>query len=78
MTSKPRKGKRGRPRVRFQPDLRLTVRFRTGRDDDLLAWLEGLPDRQRATSIRQMLRLGLNGDPAAREAREPHGCRSSA
>ncbi len=78
MTSKPGKQRRGRPRVRFQPDLRLTVRFRTGRDDDLLAWLEELPDRQRATRIRQMLRVGLNGDPAAREAMESRGCRSSA
>jgi hypothetical protein len=61
----------GRPRTRFQPDVRLTVRFCPGRDDDLLTWLETLPDRERAGSIRQMLRLGLNGDPAAREAKGP-------
>jgi hypothetical protein len=62
---------RGRPRTRFQPDVRLTVRFCPGRDDDLLAWLEDLPDRERAGRIRQMLRLGLNGDPVVREAKDP-------
>jgi hypothetical protein len=54
------KKKLGRPRIRFQPDMRITVRFRAGRDDDLLAWLNELPDRQRATSIREALRQRLN------------------
>ena len=59
--SESRKEKRGRPRTRFQSDVRLTVRFCPGRDDDLLAWLAELPDRQRARRIRQVLRSGLNG-----------------
>jgi hypothetical protein len=66
MSSELRKQSVGRPRVRFQPDLRLTIRFRTGRDDDLLAWLEELPDRQRAGIIRQMLRASLNGSAPGR------------
>ena len=60
----------GRPRIRFQPDVRITIRLCPDRDDDLLAWLASVPERQRAGRIRQMLRLGLNGDPAAREAKE--------
>ncbi|MBN1134972.1 MAG: hypothetical protein JXM73_00195 [Anaerolineae bacterium] len=71
MKEEPKTRNRGRPRTRFQPDVRLTVRFCPGRDDDLLAWLEELPDRQRAGIIRQTVRLGLNGDPAALETQEP-------
>jgi len=61
--------KRGRPRTRFQPDVRLTVRFCPGRDDDLLAWLEVLPDRERAGHIRETLRRSLNGDFPGQDAR---------
>ncbi len=59
MTTTANRRSQGRPRIRFRPDLRITVRFRVGRDEDLLAWLERLPDRRRAESIRQTLRLGL-------------------
>jgi hypothetical protein len=62
-------GKRGRPRIRFQPDVRLTVRFCPGRDDDLLAWLEQLPNRERAGRIRQVLRLSLNGNLPGQDVR---------
>ena len=61
---------RGRPRTRFQPDVRLTVRFCSGRDDDLLAWLEDLPDRERAGRIRETLRLSLNGNLLEQDASE--------
>lgn len=60
-TSRRNQPKRGRPRIRFQPDIRVTIRLCPDRDDDLLAWLESVPERQRAGHIRQMLRLGLNG-----------------
>jgi hypothetical protein len=59
MTTTAHRKRQGRPRIRFQPDLRITVRFRVGRDEELLAWLERLPDRRRAESIRQTLRRGL-------------------
>jgi len=65
------KRRRGRPRIRFQPDVRVTIRLRPNRDDDLLTWLESVPERQRAGHIRQTLRIGLNGDLAARGAEEP-------
>ena len=67
------KRRRGRPRVRFQPDVRVTIRLCPDRDEDLLAWLAGAPERQRAGCIRQTLRLGLNGGPVghAARAREP-------
>jgi hypothetical protein len=55
---KPRR-QRGGPRLRSEPDVRLTVRFHTGRDDDLLAWLQDLPERQKAESVRQALRQHL-------------------
>jgi len=61
----------GRPRIRFQPDVRVTIRLCPDRDGDLLTWLASVPERQRAGRIRQMLRLGLNGDSAAREAEGP-------
>jgi hypothetical protein len=51
--------KRGRPRSRFEPDVRITVRLRPGRDDDLLTWLADLPARQKAKTIRQALRQHL-------------------
>ena len=54
-------GKRGRPRIRFQPDVRVTIRLCPDRDDDLLAWLAEIPERQRAGRIRQILRSSLNG-----------------
>jgi hypothetical protein len=66
------KKRRGRPRVRFQPDVRITVRFRAGRDDDLLAWLEELPDQRRASSIRDVLRRGLNDMQAGRNTEVAH------
>jgi hypothetical protein len=69
MKEEPKRRKQGRPRTRFQPDVRLTVRFCPGRDDDLLAWLDALPERQRAVRIRQILRLSLNGDVAGQETR---------
>ena len=47
MKEEPKTRNRGRPRTRFQPDVRLTVRFCPGRDDDLLAWLEKLPGASR-------------------------------
>ncbi len=57
MNTTPRMPKRrGRPRIRFEPDVRVTIRFRPDRDDDLLAWLAELPGRQRAGTIRQILR----------------------
>lgn len=70
-TSRRKKTKRGRPRIRFQPDVRVTIRLCPDRDDDLLAWLKSVPERQRAGRIRQMLRLGLNGDPSAWGAEDP-------
>ena len=70
-TSSRKKPRRGRPQIRFQPDVRVTIRLCPDRDDDLLAWLESLPERQRAGRIRKMLRLGLNGDLEARESEEP-------
>ena len=70
-TSGRQKPRRGRPRIRFQPDVRVTIRLCPDRDDDLLAWLESVPERQRAGCIRQTLRLGLNGDLEAREAEDP-------
>ena len=70
-TSGRQKPRRGRPRIRFQPDVRVTIRLCPDRDDDLLAWLESVPERQRAGRIRQTLRLGLNGDPAAWGAEDP-------
>jgi hypothetical protein len=39
------------------------VRFHTGRDDDLLAWLQDLPERQKAESVRQALRQHLRNAP---------------
>ena len=74
MNSSPggQKRRRGRPRIRFQPDVRVTIRLCPDRDDDLLAWLAGVPERQRAGRIRQILRLGLNGS-AVRRAPEQQG-----
>ncbi|MEJ2737389.1 MAG: hypothetical protein P8189_28180 [Anaerolineae bacterium] len=69
VNSETRTKRRGRPRTRFQPDVRLTVRFCPGRDDDLLAWLDDLPERERAACIRQMLRRSLNGNVPGQEAR---------
>ncbi len=60
------KRRRGRPRIRFQPDVRITIRLCPDRDDDLLAWLASVPERQRAGRIRQVLRSSLNGSTAGR------------
>jgi len=60
------KRRRGRPRIRFQPDVRITIRLCPGRDDDLLGWLASVPERQRAGRIRQMWRAGLNGSASGR------------
>jgi hypothetical protein len=48
------KGKRGRPRVRYE-ETRVTVRFRTGRDDAILTRLKQLPPGRRAVYIRNVL-----------------------
>jgi hypothetical protein len=60
------KRRRGRPRIRFQPDVRITIRLCPDRDDDLLTWLSSVPERQRAGRIRQVLRSSLNGSTAGR------------
>jgi hypothetical protein len=73
MKEEPKRRKQGRPCTRFQPDVRLTVRFCPGRDDDLLAWLAALPERQRAVRIRQTLRGALEGSPAGRRAQGRSG-----
>ncbi len=35
------------------------ARLTEGRDEDLIAWLESLPDRDRSAAIRHTLRAGL-------------------
>jgi hypothetical protein len=37
-------------------------RLREGRDDDLIQWLDGLPEGERSFYLRQALRKGLGQD----------------
>jgi len=42
------------------PDVRVTVRFHHGEDDQAIAFLQSLPSRKRSAFVRQALRARLN------------------
>jgi len=39
---------------------RLSFRLKPGKDDDLIEWLNGLPEQERSRFIRDALRRGLS------------------
>ena len=39
---------------------RLSFRLKPGKDDDLIKWLNGLPEQERSRFIREALRRGLS------------------
>ncbi|MBN1890435.1 MAG: hypothetical protein JW850_20750 [Thermoflexales bacterium] len=54
-----RRGGRGRPRL-AQASLRISIdlRLRPGEDDDLIAYFQSVPPRQRAPVVKSALRSG--------------------
>lgn len=38
---------------------RVSLRLRPGRDDDLMAWINSLPERERSFWIRRAIRRGM-------------------
>jgi hypothetical protein len=57
---------RGRSCIRFQPRVGITVRFRVGRDENLLLGMDRLSYQRRAESIRRTVRLGPRIHPVER------------